>query len=872
MWQPFATRPRSLDRRRRVPRRSLVAPERLEERLALSYADFELSSLLPANGGNGSAGFVVDGIVEGGIFGQPRFTYEQVGDVNGDGVDDLLLAAPGLGNTGSSQLPTRSDAYLVFGQSGGFPAAFNLASLDGTTGYAIHDAALGDAIGFVGGGAGDLNRDGAPDLVLGAVWATPSPDRPRAGQSFVLYGGAAHLAALDLADGSRDGQIQLQSLDGTHGFVANGSAAGEGAGRAVGIGDVNGDHVDDLIIGGRGTPARSYVVFGRDSSRGDVFPATLELSTLNGTNGFAIVSSNTNTSGFGNAGGAGDVNGDGLDDLVIGDYMAAPGGRGYAGQAYIIFGRRSFAASLNVATLNGTNGFTVNGAVANDFLGYSVDGAGDVNGDGLDDVAIGATIASNAAGARSGAVYVVLGKPAGFPAVIEVSTLNGANGFAMFGVAAYESTGGPVSGAGDVNGDGLDDLIIGAASADTNGITDAGRSFVVYGRRNYGPSFNLSNLLAANGGDGSAGFVLNGFSTGQSTRPAGIGDVNGDGFADIRVGAETDDPNGLVDAGRAYIVYGKPSPSPITKFYVVDDASANSTYEYTALGTPAERYSVAAGNTAPRGAASTAAGDKVWVIDANKTVYVYDAGGSLLGSWAAGGLASNATVEGIATNGTDVWIVDGRQGKVFRYAGAAGRLSGSQNAASSFALNSGNAGPKDIVTDGTNLWVVNDSTTDKVFKYTLSGSLVGSWTISGAGSSPTGITLDPSGGGALWVVDSGTDRVYQFDNARGRTSGSQSPSASFALAAGNANPQGIADPPAGPGATPHAAIPGSRKARPFAGGAGTPAAPSSIAITRESPTLVTGASLSDQELTFLATELIRGTATRARPSSRLPLG
>ena len=182
-------------------------------------------------------------------------------------------------------------------------------------------------------------------------------------------------------------------------------------------------------------------------------------------------------------------------------------------------------------------------------------------------------------------------------------------------------------------------------------------------------------------------------------------------------------------------------------------------------------------------------------MDANKKVYVYNTSGGLLGSWTAGTLASNATVEGIATNGTDVWIVDAKQDKVYKYTSAASRLSGSQNAASSFSLNSSNTSPKDIVTDGTNLWVVNDTSTDKVFKYTLSGSLVGSWTITGAGSSPTGITLDPTSGGNLWIVDSGTDRVYQFDNAAGRTSGSQSPSTSFALAAGNTNPQGIADPP-----------------------------------------------------------------------------
>jgi uncharacterized delta-60 repeat protein len=236
---------------------------------------------------------------------------------------------------------------------------------------------------------------------------------------------------------------------------------------------------------------------------------------------------------------------------------------------------------------------------------------------------------------------------------------------------------------------------------------------------------------------------------------------------------------------------------PPTKFYVANDGSPDKTYEYGSTGVAVENYSLNSGNTAPRGAASTAAGNKVWVVDANKTVYVYNTSGGLLGSWSAGSLAANATVEGIATNGTDVWIVDARQDKVFRYTGAASRLSGSQNAASSFDLNSSNKDPKDVVTDGSSLWVVNDSSTDKVFKYNLSGTLLGSWTVSGAGSGPTGITLDPSNVSNLWIVDSGTKRVYQFDNAASRTSGSQSPSTSFALAAGNTNPQGIADPPTG---------------------------------------------------------------------------
>ena len=235
-----------------------------------------------------------------------------------------------------------------------------------------------------------------------------------------------------------------------------------------------------------------------------------------------------------------------------------------------------------------------------------------------------------------------------------------------------------------------------------------------------------------------------------------------------------------------------------TKFHVVNDASQDQIYDYKATGALNESYNLTSGNTAPRGVATTIAGERTWVVDANRKVYVYDTSGGLLGSWTAGTLASNATVEDITVCGSDVWIVDAKSDKVFRYTAAASRLSGSQNAASSFSLNRSDTNPKGIVTDGTSLWVVDDGTTDKVFKYTLSGSLVGSWTISTSGAtSPTGLTIDPTGASQdIWIVDSGTDKVYQYANARGKTSGSQSAAATFALAAGNTNPQGIADPPA----------------------------------------------------------------------------
>ena len=188
------------------------------------------------------------------------------------------------------------------------------------------------------------------------------------------------------------------------------------------------------------------------------------------------------------------------------------------------------------------------------------------------------------------------------------------------------------------------------------------------------------------------------------------------------------------------------SASPVEiKLYVVNDATANVSYRYSADGTSLGSSSLASGNAAPRGTASMIGVDNTWVIDANRTVYVYNATGGLVGSWTAGSMASNATPEGIATNGTDIWIVDSKSDKVFRYAGAASRLAGSQNAASSFNLSGSNSNPKDIVTDGASLWVVDDAAkSDKVFKYTAAGSLVGSWTIDSANKAPTGIAIDPA--------------------------------------------------------------------------------------------------------------------------------
>jgi len=350
-----------------------------------------------------------------------------------------------------------------------------------------------------------------------------------------------------------DSELALSSLDGSNGFVINGITDGDYSGISVSsAGDVNGDGIDDVIVGALfagGGAGESYVVFGNSSG----FDSSLDLSGLDGRNGFLITGvDDTDLSGQ-RVSSAGDVNGDGFDDVIIGANSASPNGTRYAGESYVVFGRSKFSRSLALSRLNGRNGFVINGIDDLDRSGDAVGGAGDVNGDGFDDVIIGATKAGSNGIPLTGESYVVFGRSSDFSSSLDLSDLDGDNGFVINGADERDVSGNAVSGAGDVNGDGFEDVVIGAASADPNGRINAGEGYVVFGRSGgFGSALDLSTL------EGSDGFVINGIEEGDFSgrSVSGAGDVNGDGIDDVIIGALRADPNGNSYAGKSYVLFG----------------------------------------------------------------------------------------------------------------------------------------------------------------------------------------------------------------------------------------------------------------------------------------------------------------------------
>ncbi|OKP64660.1 hypothetical protein BTE77_34430, partial [Ensifer adhaerens] len=534
-------------------------------------------AVLDLTGLSETDGFIIQGDSAGDQAGR---NVSSAGDVNGDGIDDLIVSAP-YGDDGGADA---GEAYVVFGKAGGgFGSTvggrqvLDLTTLAPADGFVIQGDTAGDLAGSSVSSAGDVNGDGIDDLIVGAL--NGDDGGYSAGEAYVVFGKAG--GGWGSTIGGRQ-VLDLTTLAPTDGFVIQGDTADDYAGNSVAsAGDVNGDGIDDLIVGASsgddgGTDAgEAYVVFGKASGG---FGSTvggrqvLDLTTLAPADGFIIQGDTANDRAGYSVSSAGDVNGDGIDDLIVGANSGDDGGTD-AGEVYVVFGKAGggFGSSvggrqvLDLTTLAPADGFIIQGDTANDQAGYSVSSAGDVNGDGIDDLIVGAFLGADG-GFNAGEAYVVFGKAGGgFGStvggrqVLDLTTFAPVDGFIIQGDTAGDQAGRSVSSAGDVNGDGIDDLIVGAPLGD-DGASNAGEAYVVFGKADggFGSTVGGRQVLDLTTLAPVDGFIIQGDTAGDNAgfNVSSAGDVNGDGFDDLIVGTLGGDDGG-VNAGEAYVVFGR---------------------------------------------------------------------------------------------------------------------------------------------------------------------------------------------------------------------------------------------------------------------------------------------------------------------------
>ncbi|KAF5418272.1 MAG: hypothetical protein C5S49_01955 [Candidatus Methanogaster sp.] len=485
------------------------------------------------------------GEVEGDYFG---YSVASAGDVNGDGYDDVIVGAYGSNDGGNDV----GKAYVYLGSASG---------LSTTAAWAAAGEAVDDYFGYSVASAGDVNDDGYDDVIVGAYGSNDGSND--AGKAYVYLGsaagpgttaswtatgdaaydyfGASVASAGDVNDdgyddvivgayGSNDGSndagkayVYLGSASGpstTVSWTATGAALKDYFGYSVAsAGDVNGDGYVDIIVG----------AYGNSDARSNAGKAHVYLGSASGLNTTASWTATCNASYdyFGSSvASAGDVNGDGYYDVIVGAPDNDTGGNN-AGKSYVYLGSAS--------GLSTTVSWTAIGEVSADRFGSSVASAGDVNDDGYGDVIVGA-YGNNDGGNNAGKSYVYLGSASG---------LSTTASWTAAGDAAYDYFGSSVASAGDLDGDGYGDIIVGAYRNNYGG-SDAGK---VYTYQNL-DLWTLEVVKWTAAGDAAGDYF------GSSVTSAG--DVNGDGYRDVVVGAPEHDSGGS-DAGKAYVYLGSAS-------------------------------------------------------------------------------------------------------------------------------------------------------------------------------------------------------------------------------------------------------------------------------------------------------------------------
>jgi FG-GAP repeat len=412
------------------------------------------------------------------------------------------------------------------------------------------DSYLGYSVAY----AGDINGDGIDDIIIGSPEKNSEGEK-YAGYAYIVFGRVGGIAADLLSD--------TTLLDGSNGFAVAGKRINDNLGISVAYaGDINNDGIDDVIIGAPGgdvvTPdgtfagnaGEAYILFGSKTT----FPPIVSAFDIIGDVGMTVQGRFIVDDLGESVSYAGDVNGDGIDDVIIGAPRADPEDKIHAGEAYVIFGSKKLPDVLHVSELDGSNGFSISGKTRRDMLGTSVSNAGDINGDGISDVIVGAPVATSFDGISGGAAYIIFGRKSGFPKTVRTGDLDGDNGFAVL-ANGRERLGFSVSSAGDMNGDGIDDCIIGAPRAGLFPLFASGNVYILYGSKT-----RTRAVIAAD----KAGVTITGRKSfdGFGTTVSYARDINNDGIDDIIIGSAYGSE--ISSLAEAYIIYGDSKDLPST--------------------------------------------------------------------------------------------------------------------------------------------------------------------------------------------------------------------------------------------------------------------------------------------------------------------